>query len=82
MNPGSEAAHARATILAAMHGPTAGEIIRSLADGSQALLGLIEKLSQTRDPNLADQIAAQADGIRRTAHRARISLQVQGADHE
>ncbi len=70
----SEAAHARATLLAAMHGPTAGETIGHLSDGAQALLGLVERLSQTRDPNIAEQISHQCEGMRRTAHRARLAL--------
>lgn len=74
MSAGSGAAHARATLLAAMSGPTAGETIGHLSNGAQALLGLVERLSQTLDPNIAEQISHQCEGMRRTAHRARLTL--------
>jgi hypothetical protein len=70
----SDAARIRVARLIAMRGPTAGEIIGNLADGAQALMGMVEKLSQTRDLQIADQLAIQAEGIRRTAMRARMAI--------
>lgn len=79
MTPGSHDAHARATLLAAMHGPTAEETIGHLSNGAQALQGMIERLSQGRDPAIAEQIAFQCDGLRRTAHRAGLALLAEDA---
>jgi len=77
--PGSEDAHARATLLAAVYGPSAKETLAHLCEGAQALLGLIEQLCHTRDANTAEQIAYQCDGLRRTAHRVRLALLAESA---
>ena len=61
-------------LLAAMHAPTATETILHLSNDCQALLGMIERLSQVRDPAVAEQITHQCDGLRRTAPRARLAL--------
>ena len=74
MKPGSEEAHRTATLMHALYGPSARETINQLSNGAQTLLGQVEKLSQSRDPAIADQIAQQCDGLRRTAHRARMAL--------
>lgn len=74
MKPGSLEHHQQSAVLAALYAADPVKVLAEILAGAEALHGLAERLAMTRDPAVCDQIAGQAEGIRRAAHRARIAI--------
>lgn len=74
MNPTDSQRHQAATV----HKPDPAAVLAELLRGVETLHSLVELFAARRDPAIADQIALQADGVRRTAHRARMALIASG----
>lgn len=74
MKAGSLEQHQQSAVLAARYAADPVKVLAELLEGAEALHGQAERLAMTRDPAVADQIAGQAEGIRRTAMRARMAI--------
>lgn len=48
--------------------------IADLNDRADAILALVARVTRTRDPNLADQVADQAENLRSAARRFRLAI--------
>lgn len=75
---GSLQHHQHTATLAALLRPTAAELIGQTLEGMDCLTAMGERLARTLDCSLCDEIAAQAEGIRRTVLRARVALENEG----
>jgi hypothetical protein len=75
---GSLQTQQHAAALAALLRPTAAELIGQTVEGMDRLTAMGDRLARTLDRSLCDEIAAQAEGIRRTALRARVALENEG----
>jgi hypothetical protein len=79
LKPGSLEHHQQSAAVAALYAPDPTKVLAELLTGAEALHCLAERLAMTRNPAICDQIAAQAEGIRRAAQRARAALMTETA---